>query len=166
MTAPPRDNADIRPLDVAAALQILLAEARAELESPIGAVVVQTPVQAAVELARVFLHQLPDANDAPAWTAAFEQADAAMQTGLDRAFEVILQWRDISPAVIDAVKETRSMFIAALGADPSSPVWIRPEWSGLAPILQRFRRRRRNARRRFTDPDYATGSLDEGEEYR
>jgi hypothetical protein len=33
-------------------------------------------------------------------------------------------------------------------------------------VFQRFRRRRRNARRRLTDPDYSAQSLDENEEFR
>ncbi len=161
---PLRDYADIRPLDVPAALQILLTEVRGELDAPLGAAIVQSPVQAAVELTRIYLHQLPDTSDAPEWAAVLVRVDAAMQAGIERAIGVVFQWRDTSPPVIDAVRETRSMFVAALAADASSPAWIRPEWSGLAPMLRRFWRRRRNARRRLTDPDYATGSLDDGEE--
>jgi hypothetical protein len=191
---PTADLADIRPLDIAAALQILLAEVRAGLElqlaaaaapgaSPPSAATAATattaaiattagaiapgPDQAAREMVEMFLQALPeDAIDAPAWTAALVRADAAMQSSIEQAMGIVTQWRDVSAAAIDALADTRALFIAALGDDPQNPLWLRPEWMGLAPMLHRFRRRRRNARRRLTDPDYSTQSLDETEEFR
>jgi hypothetical protein len=68
--------------------------------------------------------------------------------------------------VLDAVKETHMLYLTVLGDDLRNPLWLRPEWMALSPSLQRFRRRRRNVRRRLTDPDYAPGSLDESEEIR
>jgi hypothetical protein len=112
--APLMDRADIRPLDVSAALQILLAEVRAELDLPLQdpiaqSAVVQSPMQAAHELVEMFLHQLPeDASDAPAWTAALVQVEAAVQSSIDAGISVVAGWRDISPVVVDAVKETRA----------------------------------------------------------
>jgi hypothetical protein len=180
--APAADLADIRPLDISGALQILLAEVSAGLDLQLGGAItpgaiassaatagaiVQSPLQAARELVQMFLQALPeDASDAPAWTAALARADAATQAGIEQATGVVAQWRDVPAAAVDAVADTRALFTSALGDDPQNPLWLRPEWMGLAPVLQRFRRRRRNARRRLTDPDYSTQNLDESEEFR
>jgi hypothetical protein len=175
---PMADRADIRPLDVSAALQILLAEVRAALDLTLDATLTQgaitqgsqgalaqSPVQAARELVDLFLKELPeDATDAPAWTAALVQVETAMLSSMERAIDVVAVWRDVPPAVVDAAKETRALFFAVLGDEPQNPLWLRPEWMGLGPRLQRFWRRRRNMRRRLTDPDLAPGSLDEHEE--
>jgi hypothetical protein len=178
---PAADRADIRPLDVRAALQILLAEVRTELDLgvDVGAdaataagvapdpASAAAPVQTARELVEMFLQAVPDeAADPPAWTAALMRADTAMQSGMERAISVVSQWREVPPAAVDAVKEARSLFLSALGDEPQNPLWLRPEWMGIGPLFQRFRRRRRNARRRLTDPDYAPGSLDDSEEIR
>jgi hypothetical protein len=183
--APTADLVDIRPLDISGALQILLAEVRAALDLQLGApitpgaitssaatattagAIAQSPDQAARQMVEMFLQALPeDASDAPAWTAALVRADAALQSSIEEAMGVVTQWRDVPAAVVDAAADARALFIAALGDEPQNPVWLRPEWVGLAPALQRFRRRRRNARRRLTDPDYPTPSLDETEEFR
>jgi hypothetical protein len=185
---PPADLADIRPLDVSGALQILLAEVGAALDLQLGAAITpgavtssaataatsstagaiaQSPDQAARQMVDMFLQALPDdAGDAPAWTAALVRADAALQSGSEQAVGVVTQWRDVPAAAVDAVAEARALFSAALGDELQNPLWLRPEWMALAPLLQRFRRRRRNARRRLTDPDYPTPSLDEPEEFR
>src|ERR1700732_1823090 len=73
--APPADRADIRPLDVAGALLILLAEVRAGFDLPADAIpqgaTRQSPEQAAHEIVDLFLRVLPeDASDATAWIAA------------------------------------------------------------------------------------------------
>jgi hypothetical protein len=177
--APMVDRADIRPLDVSGALQILLAEVRAALDLTLDAVItqgaitqgsqgttLQSPVQAARELVDMFLQELPeDATDAPAWTAALAQVETAMQSSMERAIDVVAVWHEVPPAVVDAVKETRVIFVSALGDEPQNPLWLRPEWMGLGPRLQRFWRRRRNARRRLIDPDQPPGSLDDSEEF-
>ena len=182
--APPADLADIRPLDISGALQILLAEVRAGLDLQLGAAITrgavtssaatataagaiaQSPDQAARQMVEMLLQALPeDASDAPAWTAALVRADAALQSSIEQAIGVVTQWRDVPVAAVDAVADARALFIAALGDEPLNPLWLRPEWVGLAPVFQRFRRRRRNARRRLTDPDYPTQSLDETEEF-
>ena len=195
--APAADLADIRPLDISGALQILLAEISAALDLQLSAatttgaipsstamatittataaaavaattaVNAPSPDQAARQMAEMFLQALPeDASDAAAWTAALARADAAMQSGIEQAVGVVTQWRDVPAAAVDAVADARALFIAALGDEPQNPLWLRPEWVGLAPVLHRFRRRRRNARRRLTDPDYSPQSLDENEEFR
>lgn len=178
--APPADHADIRPLDTAGALQILITEVRAELDLALEAAISQSPanahgpviardsVQAAHELVQMFLREIPqDSANAAAWTSTLVRVEAAVQSGMERALGVVTQWRDVPAAAVEAVRETRLLFQSALGEDLSNPLWLRPEWLGLAPVLQRFRRRRRIARRRLTDPDYSTGSLDDdNEEYR
>ena len=185
--APAADLADIRPLDISGALQILLAEVRAALDLQPGAAITpgavtssaataaaattagaiaQSPDQAARQMVEMFLQALPeDASDAPAWIAALVGAEAALQSSIEQAMGAVTQWRDVPAAAVDAVADARASFIAALADEPQNPLWLRPEWVGLAPVLQRFRRRRRNARRRLTDPDYPTQSLDETEEF-
>jgi hypothetical protein len=181
--APMVDRADIRPLDVSAALQILLAEVRAALDLTLdvaitqgatqGAItqgapgsILQSPVQAARELVDMFLQELPeDATDAPAWTAALVQVETAVQSSMQRAIDVVAVWHEVPPAVVDAVKEARALFFSAVGDEPQNPLWLRPEWIGLGPRVHRFWRRRRNARRRLIDPDQAPGSLDDSEEF-
>jgi hypothetical protein len=165
---PPADRADIRPLDIAGALLILLAEVRAGFDLPAEAnpqgAITQGPVQAAHALIDMFLQVLPeDASDAAAWTAAVVRVDAAAQSSIERALSVVIGWRDVPPAAVDAVKESRALFSAALADETPNPLWLRPEWVGLAPRIRGFRRRRRDARRRLTDPDYSPGGLDEGE---
>jgi len=165
--APVADRADIRPLDVAAALQILLAEVRTGIDLPatddlpaIGdlpadGAAPQSPIQAARALVEILLKELPeDAGDAPAWTAALDRVETAMQSGIERAIGLVTLWPEVPAAVVDAVKEARTLFLFALGDDRQNPLWLRPEWLGLGPRLLRFRRRRRRARRRLTDPDW------------
>jgi hypothetical protein len=197
--APLADRADIRPLDISSALQILLAEVRAELAMSIGAASAQltapqgtaartsqgaatqptasrgataqgaiapSPAHTARELIELFLQALPeDAGNAPAWTDALVRVEAAVQSGMDRAIGVVTQWRDVPPVVVDAVKDARALFVAALADEPPNPLWLRPEWLGLGPLWLRFQRRRRAARRRLTDPDDLPQSLDESEEF-
>jgi hypothetical protein len=186
--APPANGADIRPLDISGALQILLAEVRAGLDLPADTAIpqqsaipqsmiqqslipqgatMQSPAQAARDLVEMLLQALPEnAGDAPAWSAALVRVEASMQSSIERAIAIVTQWRDVPPVAVDAVKETRTLVFSALGDEPQNPLWLRPEWVGLGPSIRRFWRRRRNARRRLTDPDYSSGSLDEGEEFR
>jgi hypothetical protein len=163
--AAPADRADIGPLDIASALQILLAEVRAGVDLPSDAAIVQAPDHAARALLNLLLQGLPEnVRDVPAWTSALMRVEAAIQSSMERAVGIVTQWRDVPAEVVDAVKEARVLFVSALGEDPQNPLWLRPEWLGLAPTMQRFRRRRRYARRRLLDPDYPTGNLDDGEE--
>jgi|SRR5271167_3836858 len=164
------DRADIRPLDIAAALQILLSEVRAALDLKTGITggsraVLESPVQAAQELVQVVLQSMPDDSpDISAWTAALVHMETALQTALARAVNVVGAWRDLPPAVVDAAKETRTLVFSVLGDEPQNPLWLRPEWAGLAPRLERFWRRRRLARRRLMDPDYSSARTVEGDE--
>ena len=180
--APPGTQAEIRPLDVSGALLILLAEVRAGFDLPVStanplgtipqspimqSTTMLNPVQAARDLVEMLLQALPEnAGDAPAWTAAFVRAEASMQSSIERSVAIVTQWKDVPPAAVDAVKAARTLVFSALTDEPQNPLWLRLEWIGLAPGMQRFWRRRRNARRRLTDPDYSSGSLDESEEFR
>jgi hypothetical protein len=142
----------------------LLAEVRSGLDLPLDAAILQNPVQAARALVEILLLALPeDARNAPAWTAALVRVEAAIRSGIERASSMVTEWRDVPPVVVDAVKETRALFFSALGDGPEIPLWFPPEWMGLVQGLHRFRRRRRNARRGLTDPDYSPGSLDSDE---
>ena len=170
--APVVERADIRPLDMAAALQILLAEVRAAFDSQAivmgsyASEAANSPPQAAHAMLQVFLGAMPDQSAGPpAWNAALAQVETALQTGLDRGIAAIIVWRDVAPSIVDAAKEARTLVFAALGEDAQNPAWLRPEWAGLAPTLERFWRRRRLARR-LTDPDYSSGSVDDDSEQR
>jgi hypothetical protein len=171
--APIADRADIRPLDIPAALRILLAEVRAAFE--LQAVVmgadaseaVSSPPQAARALLQVVLGTVPDEHaSVPTWNAALAQVETALQTGIARGIDAITMWRDVAPNVVDAAKEVRTLVFSALGDDAPSTAWLRPEWAGLAPRLERFWRRRRLARRHLTDPDYSSRSFDDDSEQR
>jgi hypothetical protein len=48
-----------------------------------------------------------------------------------------------------------------LSEDTQNPALLRPEGAGFAPSLERFRRRRRLARRRLLDPDYRETNADD-----
>ena len=183
--APISDRADIRPLDIPAALQILLAEVRAAFE--LQAVVMgqdasetaTSPPQAARALLQMVLNAMPDESAMPdehampdqsasilEWNAVLARVETALQTGLDRGIDAVSVWRDVPPIVVDASKEVRTLVFSALDGDPQNPAWLRPEWAGLAPRFERFWRRRRKGRRQLTDPDYSSGSLDDDREQR
>jgi hypothetical protein len=169
--APIADRADIRPLDIPAALQILLAEVRAAFELQALAMGVNTreavdsPPQAARALLQMLISAMPDESvSMPAWNAALARVETALQTGLDRGIDAVTVWRDVPPIVVDAAREARTLVFSTLNEDPLSPIWLRPEWAGLAPRLERFWRRRRLARRHLTDPDYSSRSIDDDSE--
>jgi hypothetical protein len=165
---PIADRADIRPLDIPAALQILLAEVRASFELEAVATgqdaneAANTPPQAARALLQMVLSAMPDESASmPAWNAALARVETALQTGLDRGIDAVSVWRDVPPIVTDASREVRALVFSALADEPQNPAWLRPEWAGLAPRFERFWRRRRLARRLLTDPDYSSGNLDD-----
>lgn len=183
----PADRADIRPLDVPAALQILLAEVRASFDLQaimMGGDAVdagaQSPTQAARALLQMVLQALPDEpaslppgstpgnvqGSVQAWSAALARVEGALPAGLDRALSLVSAWRDVPASVVDAAEQTRALVFTILGDEPQNPIWLRPEWAGLAPRFERFWRRRRFARRHLTDPDYSSGSFDDGTEPR
>jgi hypothetical protein len=167
------DRADIRPLDVPGGLQILLAEIRtslgfsAEWVGDPGESTPQGVTQAAHQIVQWMLLALPEsADDVPAWIAALTRLEGGLQAGLQQAVDAVTAWRDVPVAVVDAVKQSGNLALLVLGDDQPNPLWLRPEWLGLAPRLERFRRRRRALRRGLTDPDHWRGSLDDNDEQR
>ena len=152
-------------------MQILLAEIRASFELTalsLGAdasTAMDSPPQAARAIVQTFLTAIPEQHsiDAQGWTAAVAQAEASVQAALDRGIAAISAWRNVPPLVVDAAKETRQLIATALDDDVQNPAWLRPEWGGLAPRLQEFRRRRRLSRRRLIDPDHQKGSVDDSD---
>jgi hypothetical protein len=171
--APIMDRADIRPLDITAALQILLAEVRAAFELQAIAMgrdsseAVTSPPQAARVLLQMVLSAMPDESASlPAWNAVLARVETALRTGLDRGIDAVTVWRDVSAIVVDAAKDARALIFSMLGDEPQNPAWPRPEWAGLAPRLERFWRRRRLARRHLVDPDHSSGSIDDDSEQR
>jgi hypothetical protein len=166
------DRADIRPLDIPAALQILLAEVRAAFDlqaiqmSGEGSAVFDTPAQAARALVELVIQSMPDGASVPSWTAVLVRVEAALPIGLEQAINTVTAWRDVPFTVVDATKETHELVFSILGDDPQNPIWLRPEWAGLAPKFERFWRRRRIVRRRLTDPDYGSETFDDGNERR
>jgi len=152
--APLVDQVHIQPLDVAAALQILIAEVRAGLGLPGDAAVGSGPTQTAQVLIRMFLHALPaDADNPSTWIAESARLDRVIQSALDRAVDAVAVWRNVPQSVVDVAKETRALVASLLSDAPPSPIWFRPEWLGLAPTIERYWRRRRLLRRGLTDPD-------------
>ncbi len=160
--APPgalHERVDIQPLDVAAALQILIAEVRTELQLPVGALQVQGPSHAAQAVIHLLLDAMPaDVTEPARWLAASNGVEAVVQSALDQAVESIAAWRNVPHAVVEVAREARGLVAAQWSDEPQSPLWLRPEWQWLAPRIRRHWRRRRHARRGLTDPD----SLDPG----
>jgi hypothetical protein len=171
--APIADRADIRPLDIPAALQILLSEVRAAFELQALALgadpgeAVSSAPQAARALLQMVLRALPDESTSmPEWSAVLARVEPALQSGLDRGIDAVALWRDVPVVVVDAAKDARALVFSTLGDEPQNPAWLRPEWAGLAPKLERYWRLRRKARRHLTDPDYLPGSVDDDGEQR
>jgi hypothetical protein len=164
------DRNDIRPLDLKGALQILLAEVRAALTLALLdavsslPVAYDTPLQAAREVVESVLNALPEGSpDVILWSEVLPRADVALQSGLGRALGIIDAWRGVPPAVAASAREVSALVTQALGDEPLNPIWLRPEWLGLAPRLARLRRRRRVLKRRLTDPDYRPTIFDQSE---
>jgi hypothetical protein len=172
------DRVDIRPLDISAALQILIAEVRASFDIGVAGVAtpgatapgatapgaaVDNPLQTARALMEIILHATPEEAGNAQWGTALARMEMALQTGLERAINAVTLWRDISAPVVEAVNETRALILALLDEGPQNAIWLRPEWAGLAPRFERFWRRRRRARRRLIDPDYSSRGFDSDE---
>lgn len=172
------DAVHIHPLDLSGALQIMIAEVRAGLPlngNPTPAVPPLPPGEApprpALESAAVRLEPLftttpqtlvqlflqalppPETLEPAAWLASVVQLESAVQVALDRAVKAASVWRDVPAAVVDGARETRDVVVAAITGEPPNPLWLRPEWLGLAPRMQEYWRRCRRARRWLSDPD-------------
>jgi hypothetical protein len=180
-TPPATDQPDIRPLDVPAGLQILMAETRAAFQDIAEFVAAPAPqslgtsadaapgnsLQAARQIVELVLQVLPENVENPAiWTAALLRAESALDAGLRQSVSTVASWREVPDVVVDSVAQAGALALQALSEEMPNPLWLRPEWVGLAPRLQRLSRRRRAARRRLTDPDHWQGSLDDEEQQR
>lgn len=178
------DQVLIHPLDLTGALQIMIAEVRAELPLPAvrappavvlppfeaphggggrleplliatGGLAAESPTVTPQTLVQLFLQALPppETLEPAAWLALVTQVQGAVQVALDRAVEVAAAWREVPLAVVEGARETRDVVVAAITHDLPSPLWLRPEWLGLAPRMERYRRRRKRALRWLSDPD-------------
>jgi hypothetical protein len=175
------DAVNIQPLNVTSALQILIAEVRAELMpgdvphmvdaelipglAPPGFAATLSDASAAPQvLFDMILRALPQEgheSEPALFLNAVIRVEAAVQSALDKGIDAVVAWRDVPAAVVDAAKQTRTLVMAAFKDDPPNPVWLRPEWLGLAPRMERFRRRRRGARHGLSDPDLLTPDRDD-----
>jgi hypothetical protein len=178
---PATDQPDIRPLDIPGGLQILIAETRAAFQEIAEFVAAPAPqnfgtsvdaapgnsLQAARQIVELVLQSLPENTENPdVWTTALLRAESALETGLQQSVSTVTNWREVPDVVVDSVAQSGALVLQALSEELPNPLWLRPEWIGLAPRLQRFSRRRRAARRRLTDPDHWQGSLDDEEQQR
>jgi hypothetical protein len=174
------DRVDIRPLDISGALQILIAEVRATFVSQAllaadtgtapqtgvatpGAVL-DNPLQTARALMEIILQAMPEEAGNAQWSTALARMEMALQTGLERAINAVTLWRDVGAPVVQTVNQTSALILALLDEGPQNPIWLRPEWAGLAPRFDRFWRRRRHARRCLTDPDYHSAGRSDSDE--
>jgi len=143
------------PIPAEAPMQEPLTEAPdlAPLFMPPGARL-SSPAQASPVLVRLFLQAVPeDAGNPARWSATVTQLESTLQSALDRAVSAVEQWRNVPQVVVDVARETRSVVMSQLSDEPPGPLWLRPEWMWLSPHMERFRRRRRLARRGLADPD-------------
>ncbi len=178
------DRVDIGPLSLPGALQILIAEIREALAAelpvlppaPSSSQAPQGTDPAAQRLVELYLQAVSSADErlpeGKNWLARLAGIDASVETGFERALQVVSAWREVTPAVIASLQEARGLLASALATDeaignpadmggsatglrdPFNPAWLlRPEWLRLAPRLDRFRRLRRKMRRSALDPD-------------
>lgn len=139
-----------------ARLEPLLVAAGGLPEEPVAAMAPQTVVQ-------LFLQALPPPEllEPEMWLAVAMEVEGKVQVALDRAVQATAEWRDVPMAVVTGAKGTREVVVAAITDDPPNPLWLRPEWLGLAPRMERYWRRRRRARRWLSDPDLHWRERDE-----
>jgi hypothetical protein len=167
------DLADIRPLELADALRILIAEIRTAFDLPLlnaaptEASIPDLQLRTAREIVEALLQSLPRSDqDAAAWGVAVPRAEQSLAQGLERAISVISTWRDVPTVVVRDVQDSSRLALAVLSDEPLNPLWLRPEWLGLAPQLRRYVKLRRALRRRATDPDYWPGVFEDDHEHR
>jgi hypothetical protein len=136
-------------------LEPLLMPPGARLAMPSVLTLLSSPAQASPVLMRMFLQAVPqEAGNAAAWSVTVNQLEGTLRSALDRAVATVEQWHDVPQVVVDAARETRGLVLTQLDEEPPGPLWLRPEWMWLSPQMERFRRRRRLARRSFRDPDF------------
>jgi hypothetical protein len=167
------DRADIRPLDLQGALQILVAEVQLSLVEAFdngsargvnaAAQDLDGPVPAARVIVDLVMQSLPANFEPDTWSVALPRADAALQAAVQSAIQAVGAWRDVTPAVVAAAREAGALAQSLIADDPPYPLWPPPEWMGLAPRLGRLWRRRR-ALKRLLDPDYEGAERDDLDE--
>ena len=167
------DQFDISPLDVSAALRILVAEVQLAVTAglpelllpstpapgtapvPPAPLTTATPGAAAGSLLATFLAAVPaDEADAGAWMQAVARLEQAFLAGYERAATIVTAWSGVTPEVLASVHASQTLFVAALTSAREPDGLVRAEWLRVAPRLQRFRRRRRALQRRLEDPDH------------
>jgi hypothetical protein len=168
-------EADIRPLDSGAAMQILLTEVQSALEAlpaltppvpdsppvPGSPLALLDPPQTARALVNAFLQALPQDDVSPqSWLTSLEHLQSAFQSAMDRAVQIVAAWRQVPPPVVEAAAEVRTEALSLISEETSLALLVRPEMSSLIRPVERFRRRRRAARRRLTDPDFVSQGWD------
>lgn len=153
---PGGDWSSIKPLDLPAALQILLAEVKLALieagftnsavDASMRSTATLSPTTAApalVELILRFVPQGPDASPS-AFNAVVERLLQAIGRGGGAAIERVVAWRDTPPAIALTVRDVQARAFALLQGDQPA-LLSRPEWLGIAASVQQLRRRRRRA---------------------
>jgi hypothetical protein len=179
------ESADIRPLDLAGALQILIAEVRAELTRVLleatdipapadtdtrtyanatATANIDAVASAARGILEAVMNSLPQSSrELAVWSDALPRIDAAVELGMARALAIIDTWRDVPGPVVTGARELHALVTNALSDEPLNALWLRSEGLNLAPRLTRLRRRRKLLHRRLTDPDYRPSFFDDPE---
>jgi hypothetical protein len=172
----PTDRSSIKALDLAGALQILIAEVKLALgdagfeppdpslgealqrwaaAQPSLVLLLSEPETAQATLApparallEIFLRALPPEDQPPqAWIAAVQKLTQALVNGSAAAIGRIGAWRDTPARLPAQLEQSRALAFNLLGEDPPLPLLTRPEWLGLGTALTRFHRLRRRQRR-------------------
>lgn len=171
LTAP---GPDIRPLDLAGALQILVAEVELALtEAGLRGAVPISDVSgvnaagvegsgddlAARALLGGFLGAVPSAMEEPAhFVATLHRAALAIATGSQSAIDRVAAWSGTRASLPEALQRGRELALALIREPVDPPILTHPEWLGLARELSRVRRLRRRQERRMllteTDADW------------
>ncbi len=160
------DWSSIKPLDLSAALQILVAEVKLALieagfaslaaDASLRSTAPLSPAAAAPALVDLFLRLLPQDEATPqgVFSATAERLLQAISRGSSAAIERVIAWRDTPPAIAATLQEVRSLALAIISGEQPA-LLSRPEWLGLVTSLQRvWRRRRRTRLLSATDADH------------
>ena len=168
------DRADIRPLDLEGALQILISEVRAELDAallsmgenpPPPATQVRSVQEAVKSLVDGLLNAyLREPQDFAAFDRAVSRIESAWQSGSARGLTFVGAWKQVPQSVVDTVRQVIAGAAEAIDAETMNPLWLNPEWAALAPRFARYRRRRQRLRRWLNDPDFKLAPLEEESE--
>lgn len=110
--------------------------------------------EAARQLVELLLKALPpESPDEAPFAQRLPALDSAVQSASAQALSIIDSWRAVPVATQAAAHLAVQLAANALGDEVLQAAWLRPEWAGLLPRLERFRARRRRLKRRLQDPD-------------